>query len=164
MPDDLVFLMGKYEARIPTDRRYSRNHMYLLPLPPIGDAPAAPGAPAARGRYRVGLTAYSVRLLQDVYFLDWAIDADTEVTARQEIGEVESSKAVSALYTPCAGRLTAFNELVLSDPAGINADNYGAGWLYELETDAATLTPEEYVAHLEAGWEKDQRMIKGQVN
>jgi glycine cleavage system H protein len=114
--------------------------------------------------YRVGLTAYSVRLLQDVYFLDWTIDPGTEVADRQEIGEVESSKAVSALYTPAAGRLTAFNEDLLSDPAGINADTYGTGWLYELATDAATLSPEEYIAHLEAGWEKDQRMIKGQVN
>src|SRR6187401_3044981 len=58
MPDDLVFMMGQYAARIPTDRIYAENHVWLQP---------------ASGMYRVGFTAYSVRLLQDVYFLSWSI-------------------------------------------------------------------------------------------
>ena len=150
MSDDLIFAMGKYEARIPTDRHYSKNHMWVQK--------------SSTGDTRVGLTAYSVRLLQDVYFLEWSIDPDSTVTNRQEIGEIESSKAVSSLHTPCDGRILEFNEDLLNDPSHINADTYGAGWLYTMQTDADLLSAQEYLEHQEQGWEKDQRLIKGQVN
>ena len=149
MSDDLEFLMGKYAARIPGDRWYATNHLWLKRE---GDL------------YRVGFTAYSVRLLQDVYFLSWSIDPQTQVRFKQEIGEVESSKAVSSLYAPCDGRVTLFNEKLLNDPSLINTDNYGAGWLYELEAVAELLSPGQYVELLSAGWEKTQQMIKGQMN
>ena len=112
----------------------------------------------------MGFTAYSVRLLQDVYFLNWSIDPDTPVRYKQEIGEVESSKAVSSLYAPCDGRVLVFNEKLLNDPSLINTDNYNAGWLYEFETAAELLSPGQYVELLAAGWEKTQQMIKGQMN
>lgn len=149
MAEDLVFMMGKFEARIPGDRLYSDNHLWLQ---------------SCDNAYRVGLTAWSVRLLQDVYFLDWDVDPDTSVRHKQEIGQIESSKAVSALYAPADGRLVAFNEQLLDDPSAINTDGYGDGWLYLLETQAPLLSPAEYVEHLEANWEKTQRLIKGQLN
>jgi glycine cleavage system H protein len=149
MPDDLTFMMGQYAARIPIDRAYSKNHLWLQ-----GEKP----------RFRVGFTSYSVRLLQDVYFLNWTIDPDTTVREKQEIGEIESSKAVSTLYAPFAGRVVAFNEKLLNDPSAINTDNYGGGWLYEFETDVESLSPEQYIEHLASGWEATQRMIKGQMN
>ena len=149
MSDDLEFLMGKYAAKIPTDRQYATNHLWLKRE---GDV------------YRVGFTAYSVRLLQDVYFLNWNIDPQTHVRVKQEIGEVESSKAVSSLYAPCDGRVTVFNETLLNDPSLINTDNYGAGWLYEFECGAELLSPGQYIEHLSAGWEKTQQMIKVQMN
>jgi len=149
MSDDLEFLMGKFVARIPADRLYAVNHLWLKPE---GDL------------YRVGFTAYSVRLLQDVYFLSWSIDPQTRVRFKQEIGEVESSKAVSSLYAPCDGQVTLFNEKLLNDPSLINTDNYGTGWLYEFETNAELLAADQYVDVLAAGWEKTQQMIKGQMN
>jgi glycine cleavage system H protein len=149
MPEFLTFMMGQYEARVPTDRLYAKNHLWLKP---------------DGNRYQVGFTAYSVRLLQDVYFLDWTIDADTAVREKQEIGEIESSKALSSLYVPYEGRVIDFNELLLDDPSGINTDGYGQGWLFWYETDATPLTPEEYLKILEDGWEDTQRMIKGQIN
>ena len=152
MPDELIFMMGKYEARIPTDRSYAPNHHWLKPA-----------GGSSKTVYHVGFTAYSVRMLQDVYFLEWSIDPGTTVTERQEIGEIESSKALSSLYTPFAGKVLAFNEVLLDDPSAINADNYASGWLYELEAEAEFLSPEEYLRHLESGWEKDQRLIKGQI-
>ena len=148
MPDDLVFMMGKYEARIPADRAYSTNHLWLQ---------------RHDGAYRVGFTAYSVRLLQDVYFLDWTIDPDTPVRHRQEIGQIESSKALSSLYAPADGRVLAFNEALLDDPSAINTDGYARGWLFTFATDAPLLTPPEYVHLLEDGWEDAQRHINGQV-
>lgn len=150
MSEPMNFMMGQYEAVIPVDREYSARHMWLQKTD--GDL------------YRIGFTSYSVRLLQDVYFLEWSIDPGTTVKDRQDIGEVESSKAVSSLFTPCAGEIVAFNDELLNDPAGINADNYGSGWLYTMRTDAALLSPKEYVKVLEDGWEATQRTIKGQMN
>lgn len=149
MTDDLVFMMGKFQARIPGDRFYSENHLWLLP---------------AEGCYRVGFTAYSVRLLQDVYFLDWTIDPNTDVRQKKEIGEVESSKALSSLYAPYDGRVVDFNEALLDDPSAIDTDNYDAGWLYRFQTDIQPLEPQAYVKLLEAGWDDTQRMLKGQIN
>lgn len=147
--NELKFMMGNYEARIPTDRMYSKNHHWIQTS---GD------------RQRVGFTAYSVRLLQDVYFLEWTIDENIAVSEKQEIGEVESSKAVSSLHTPSAGKNIVFNAALLDDPSAINADGYGTGWLYEFSTDAEFLSPMEYLQILEDGWEDTQRMLKGQVN
>ena len=149
MPDHLTFAMGLYEVKVPTDRLYSPHHMWLLR---DGDV------------YRVGLTGYSVRLLQDVYFLDWSFDPPREVRKREEIGEVESSKAVSSLYAPAAGKIVRFNPALLDDPSHINADNYGEGWLLEMESPDTLLTPQEYVTLLDSVWDDTQRTIKGQMN
>ena len=111
MSGELVFLMGQYEAQFPTDRLYAKNHMWAQPRD---------------GVYRCGFTAYAVRLLQDVYFLSWSIDPETPVRTKQEIGEVESSKAVSSLYAPHDGQVGGFNEKPLADPSVINTDNYGS--------------------------------------
>ncbi|MAT14965.1 MAG: glycine cleavage system protein H [Planctomyces sp.] len=148
--DPLLFMMGKYEALIPQDRVYSSNHLWLQELEP--------------GLYRVGLTSYSVRLLQDVYFLEWRVDAPMTLRHKQEIGEIESSKALSTLYSPADGELMRFNEQLLDDPTPINTDCYGTGWLYDLRTGAIMKQPSEYVAHLDEGWEKTQNMLKGQIN
>lgn len=147
--DDLIFPMGKYEARLPCDRRYVRSHFWLSP---------------SDGRYRVGFTSYAVRLLQDVYFLDWTIDPGTPVREKQEIGQIESSKAVSSLYPPAEGCVQSFNPALLGDPSLINADTYGQGWLYEFETEQPLLSPQEYYAHLESTWDATQRMLKSQYN
>ena len=149
MAEDLIFMMGKYEARIPVDRMYSENHLWLK---------------TCEEGFRVGFTAYSIRLLQDVYFLDWAVDANTTVPKRKEIGEIESSKALSSLYAPFGGRILDFNEELLDDPSAINTDNYGAGWLFQFETDAEMLDPSQYVKVLEGGWEETQRHLKGQLH
>lgn len=142
-------MMGKFEAHIRGDRMYSKNHLWLQ---------------EADSGYRVGLTAYSVRLLQDVFFLDWTIDANTTVRAKQSIGEVESSKALSELYSPAEGRVVEFNEALLDDPSAINTDSYGTGWLFILETEAELLSPQQYLEVLEAGWDDTQRLLKGQMN
>lgn len=150
MSEPLVFMMGKFAALVPVDRSYARNHMWASLQ---GDA------------WRFGLSAYAVRLLQDVYFLDWSIDAATSIRERQPIGQIESSKAESELYAPIAGELLVFNPRVLSDPAQINADPYGAGWLFEIHNPAAQLlSAEGYLAHLTEAWPVAERTIKGQLN
>ena len=114
--------------------------------------------------WRVGFTSYAVRLLQDVYFLDWQIDPDTQVRRKQAIGEIESSKAVSTMYAPADGRIVRFNEALLNDPSLINADNHDRGWLYEFATTSVLLAPHDYIKVLDAGWEQTQRVLKNQFN
>lgn len=148
--DTLVFMMGQYGAEIPTDRQYVTNHMWALSSGP--------------SRYRFGLTSYAVRLLQDVYFLDWTVEPPAPLSNRQSIGSIESKKAESDLYAPLAGRLVAINGESLDDPSAINVDPYGEGWLFEIETDAASLlTPEAYIDHLQTAWKVAERTIKGQI-
>jgi len=146
----LTFPMGRFVAEFPTDRAYARNHMWAQPR---GDL------------FRCGFTAYAVRLLQDVYFLDWTVEPATKLELRQEIGAIESKKAESALFAPLAGDLTSFNDQLLADPSAINLDPYGAGWLFEMRGDGAgLLTPERYLEHLAAVWPVTQKTIKGQLN
>jgi len=149
MADELVFMMGEYEARFPTDRQYSDHHLWALEGP---------------GGFRVGFTTYSMRLLQDVYFLDWDIDPYTVVKKKSEIGQIESSKAVSSLHPPSDGRVLDFNQGLLDDPSAINTDNYDSGWLYNFEMECHLMTAEAYVELLDSKWTEAQRMIKGQVN
>ncbi|WP_164100521.1 glycine cleavage system protein H [Candidatus Laterigemmans baculatus] len=148
--DTLVFLMGEYRAEFPTDRHYATNHMWALSTGPQ--------------RYRFGLTRYAVRLLQDVYFLDWTVEPPTLLGHRQQIGSIESKKAESDLYAPLAGRLVAINAESLDDPSAINVDPYGEGWLIEIESEAAgLLSPQAYLEHLESAWKVAERTIKGQI-
>ena len=148
---ELVFMMGQYEARIPTDRLYAENHMWIQQKGP---------------RLFAGFTAYSVRLLQDVYFLDWELAAGSAIEKKQTIGEIESAKAVSALTAPGTGTDIQFNEELLNDPSLINTDHLEAGWLFSFLSEHSEqdyLTAEQYIQFLDEGWEETQRMIKGQI-
>jgi glycine cleavage system H protein len=149
MPDSLTFMMGKFPAVLPANRRYCRNHMWCLP----GD-----------GVLRFGFTTYAVRLMQDVYFLDWEVNAGDSLALKQKIGHIETSKALSDLFAPIAGTLRQFNGDLLNDPSAINVDNYGNGWLFEMAgSDADAVSAQEYHDFLAAGWEKTQNMLKGHM-
>ena len=146
---ELTFLMGKYTAVLPRDRRYARNHQWCQ---------------GAGKRLRFGFTAYAVRLMQDVYFLDWIISPGDAVTKLQHIGHIETSKAVADLFAPIAGTLAEFNQELLRDPSAINVDAYGAGWLFDMDGDRAdTMSVEEYHQFLADNWEKTQRTLKGHM-
>ena len=161
MSEELVFLMGKYPAHLPADRRYCRNHMWCQPLTP----PPLPQGGRGEGRLRFGFTAYAVRLMQDVYFLDWVVSAGDVVQLKQQIGHIETSKAVADLFAPIAGTLVDFNRELLKDPSAVNVDTYGAGWLFEMECGPETLLDvTAYHQHLADNWEKTQRLIKGKIN
>ena len=150
MSDALVFRMGEFEALFPVDRQYARNHMWAMPV---------------EDRFRFGFTAYAVRLMQDVYFLDWVVDEPTTLRARQEIGAIESKKAEASLYAPMPGELVAINHELLTDPSAINVDKYDAGWLFEMAGQPDEfMTPEQYIEYLDSVWETTQRTIKGQLN
>jgi glycine cleavage system H protein len=150
MSEPLAFLMGKFAAILPAGRRYCRNHMWCQP--------------ASAGVYRFGFTAYAIRLMQDVYFLDWSVNAGDAVALKQQIGNIETSKAVSDLFAPIAGTMTVINQDVLKDPSQINVDGYGKGWLFEMSGDAGgTLDAHGYHDFLAANWDQTQRILKGQM-
>jgi glycine cleavage system H protein len=150
MSDPLVFWMGKFAAEFPTDRLYARNHMWGQPRDDV---------------LRFGFSAYAVRLLQDVYFLDWMVEPGEKLMERQTMGSIESKKAESDLFAPVEGRLTTLNAELMADPSAINVDKYGRGWLFEMDaTGQGLLSPHEYLDHLGAVWEITQRTIKGQLN
>ena len=155
MNDELVFMMGKFEARFPTDRLYAKNHMWAKP---VADGNGA-------DTYDFGFSTYAVRLLQDVYFLEWSVDAPTKLREKQGIGNIESSKAESELYAPASGTLVELNAALLKDPSPINVDTYGIGRLFRMACDGAgLLTPTAYMDHLAAAWKIAERTIKGQMN
>src|SRR5262245_2861617 len=150
MSDALTFHMGQFAAVLPADLRYCRNQMWCRPGPV--------------GVHRFGFTAYALRLMQDVYFLDWSVSPGTSVTLKQQIGNIETSKAVSDLFAPIAGTLTTINQDVLKDPSRINVDGYGQGWLFEMSGDAgSTLDAQAYHDFLAANWDQTQRILKGQM-
>jgi glycine cleavage system H protein len=148
--DDLTFMMGKFPAPLPGNLSYTRTHMWCRP---------------EQGRWRFGFTSYAVRLMQDVYFLEWHLSPGDTVKHLQEIGHIETSKALSDLFAPIAGTIVGFNQELLKDPSGINVDGYETGWLFEMEGPGENLiTAQEYHEHLTANWEKTQAMIKGKIN
>jgi glycine cleavage system H protein len=149
--DVLTFAMGEFVAEFPKDRHYVKNHMWALPQP--------------NGSIRYGFTAYAVRLLQDVYFIDFDCAVGAHLNHRQEFGSIESKKAESGMYSPTTGQVTAINELLLDDPSVINVDKYGAGWLLEMSgSQEHLLAPDAYIEHLKSAWDVAQRTIKGQAN
>jgi glycine cleavage system H protein len=149
MPDSITFMMGKFAAVLRGDLRYARNHMWCRPGEEV---------------HRFGFSTYAVRLMQDVYFLDWTVDDGAEVALKQQIGHIETSKAMSDLFAPLAGTIVRFNPDLLKDPSAINVDTYGAGWLFEMTGPIDdTLSAQEYHDFLDANWEKTQRMLKGHM-
>jgi glycine cleavage system H protein len=152
MSSSLTFMMGEFNAEFPRDRSYIKNHMWAMPK--------------TNGVIRFGFSAYAVRLLQDVYFIDFDIAVGSVLSHRQEFGSIESKKAESGMYAPIAGEVTAINDELLNDPSLINVDKYGAGWLLEMSgsDDDGLLSPEKYLEHLTSAWEVAQRTIKGQAN
>ena len=122
-------------TEIPKDRRYTREHEWAL---------------VEGNRVKVGITDYAQEQLGDVVFVGLP-DPGTEVEAGKPLGEVESTKSVSDVYSPVGGKVVAKNEAVESTPETVNDDPYGAGWLVEIEVTAdpeGLLEPEEYDAFI----------------
>jgi len=96
----------------------------------------------------IGITAHAEELLGDMVFVDLPNVGD-EVNAGDELGVVESVKAASDFYAPISGVVTAINDNVNNDPAIVNQDPYGAGWLVKLKSSQPDemnqlLTAEQY--------------------
>jgi len=96
----------------------------------------------------VGITKFAVDQLTDIVYLALP-DVGKEVTAGESFGEIESVKAVSDLYAPVSGVVSAVNTKLLNDPAIITADPYEKGWLIQIKAAPGTrldgmMTLEQY--------------------
>ena len=113
---------------IPADRRYSKDHLW-----------ARPGADAGPGLVRVGVTDFAQQSLGDVVDVTLPEPGAT-VTAGEACGDIESVKSLSDLVAPVTGTVRAHNDDLAGAPELVNSDPYGQGWMFEVETDPATLS------------------------
>ncbi|MHB9023754.1 MAG: glycine cleavage system protein GcvH [Armatimonadota bacterium] len=101
----------------------------------------------------VGVTDYAQEQLGEVVYLDLPQVGD-DLVAGELMGSIESVKSISDLYSPVSGKVVEVNDPLLDEPAKINADAYGNGWMVKIRmTDAgeydALLTAGEYQAKLD---------------
>jgi glycine cleavage system H protein len=105
----------------PDDRRYTDQHEWALVQGSGGDGTVV----------RVGITDHAQDALGDIVFVQLP-EVGAEVAPGTAIGEVESTKSVSDVYSPVTGVVSAVNEALTDAPETVNSDPYGAGWLVEV--------------------------------
>lgn len=123
---------------IPDDCRYLESHEW---------------ARQENGTVRVGISDFAQDELGDVVFVELP-DTGDEVTVEEDFGVIESIKAVSDIYAPVSGTITAVNEALLDEPELVNEDPYGDGWMIEVEVDddsdlETLLSPDKYRDQIE---------------
>lgn len=96
----------------------------------------------------VGISQFAVDQLTDVVYIELPEVGD-HVFQGESFGEIESVKAVSDLYAPVNGEISAINEKILDDPARVTSDPYGKGWMVKIKVEPGTtldhlLTQEKY--------------------
>lgn len=122
----------------PTDRRYSKEHEWVLI--------------EGEGQAVVGITQYAQDQLGDVVYVDLP-DAGVTVEQFQKLGEIESVKAVSDLFSPLSGEIVEANKELENKPELVNEDPYAGGWMVRVAgIDQAQLdnllSAEEYESYL----------------
>lgn len=83
-----------------------------------------------------GITEYAQEALGDVVYVDLPEVGDT-FDKDGDLGEIESVKAVSAIYAPITGEIIEINEDLEDAPETVNSDPFGDGWLFKLKVSAA---------------------------
>lgn len=110
-------------SSVPDDRRYTKEHEW---------------AKVDGGRIVVGITDYAQDQLGDVVFVGLP-EAGAVLEGGKPLGEVESTKSVSDVYSPVSGKVLEKNAEVESNPELINSDPYGQGWLVAIEGSSDAL-------------------------
>ncbi len=117
---------------IPSDLRYTKDHEWVR---------------VTGSMVRVGITDYAQDALGDVVFVQLP-DVGSVFSAQQGLGEIESTKSVSDVYAPVAGKVVAVNDALVDHPELLNSDPYGEGWICEIEysqlDESLLISAEEY--------------------
>ena len=107
-------------ANIPDDLRYTEEHEYVRKS---GD-----------GVVEVGITDYAQGELGDVVYVELPA-VGTKLGKHDVFGTIEAVKAVSELFSPLAGEVVEINSRLDGEPALVNSDPYGAGWMIRLKPE-----------------------------
>jgi glycine cleavage system H protein len=121
----------------PIDLRYHEEHEWIR----IDEKQAT-----------LGISNFAQDALGDIVFIDMPKVGST-VAAGQQIGEVESTKTTSSIYTPVSGKIAKINTELKDHPEVVNADPYGKGWIAVIELSDpgqvnSLMTAEQYEAFL----------------
>ena len=107
-------------ANIPDDLRYTEEHEYVRKT--------------SDGNAEVGITDYAQGELGDVVYVELP-SVGTKLGKHDVFGTIEAVKAVSELFSPLAGEVVEVNGRLDGEPALVNSDPYGAGWMIRLKPD-----------------------------
>jgi len=107
----------------PEDSRYAKSHEYVHVEGGVGT---------------IGITDYAQKELGDVVFVELP-QIGTELEQGDEMGSIESVKAVSELFSPVSGEVVEVNDKLSEKPELVNTDPYGDGWMIRIKL----ATPEE---------------------
>ena len=123
---------------VPDDLRYLESHEWVRVS---GDTA------------EVGITAFAQDELGDVVFVELP-EEGAELTAGEDFGVVESIKAVSDVYAPISGTVTAVNDRLRDEPELLNEDPFGDGWMLKIEAADGSepgdlLSPDAYRDQIE---------------
>ena len=123
----------------PEDSRYAKSHEYVHLEGDIGT---------------IGITEYAQKELGDVVFVELP-KVGAQLEHADELGSIESVKAVSELFAPVSGEVVEVNELLRDKPELVNTDPYGDGWMIRIrlsnpEEFEELMTAEEYEEYTEA--------------
>ncbi|MFF7244637.1 glycine cleavage system protein GcvH [Embleya sp. NPDC008237] len=124
----------------PEDLKYTKDHEWVRSL--------------GNGRVAVGITAFAQKQLGDVVFVELP-SVNDRFEAGEPFGSVESVKAVTEVYMPLTGTITAVNPGLGDSPEDVNTDPYGDGWMIEItlakgDETADLLTAPEYEDYVKA--------------
>lgn len=122
----------------PEDSRYAKSHEYVHVEGDIGT---------------IGITDYAQKELGDVVFVELP-QVGSQLEAADELGSIESVKAVSELFAPVTGEVTEVNERLRDQPELVNTDPYGDGWMIRVRLSDPTevddlMNAEEYEEYME---------------
>lgn len=124
---------------IPESLHYTEEHEYVKPTDETGVV-------------IIGITDYAQGELGDVVYVDLP-EVGAKLGQMDVFGTIEAVKAVSELFCPLAGEVVEINEALEGDPALVNRDPYGDGWMIRLRLRSADelaqlLTAADYKAHI----------------
>jgi glycine cleavage system H protein len=127
-------------SSIPADLRYTTDHEFVKSTPEAGV-------------FAIGITDYAQGELGDIVYLELP-KKGAKFAAHATFGTIEAVKAVSELFCPVAGEVVEVNARLDGEPALVNTDPYGDGWMIKLKADPAAvgalLDAAAYTKQLEA--------------
>jgi len=125
-------------VNVPEELKYTKEHEWLK---------------AEEGLATIGITDYAQSELGDIVFVELPQVGDA-VSQGEPFGTIEAVKTVADLFSPVSGEVSELNPKIEEDPAVMNKDPYGEGWMMKIKMSEASqadslLSPTDYRALIE---------------